>query len=154
MDDNRFRDKVKQGVSVQEVEDFARKYTWEVFTVVVIVAALLSGLFNWFLGGPGLCLLLLAVGAILGTLAPVPVEHILKRCSHFIRKQERITQIVLGVVQVVVAIFVPCVVFGVMGLMAGTAHDYFTHHVHQSQDGRGGFGGRNDRPRGSMNEHD
>ena len=154
MDDSKFTSKLKEGVSVQEVEDFARKYTWEVLTVLVIVAALLSGVFNWFLGGPSWVIIFTAAGAILGTLAPVPVEHIFKRCSHFIKKQERLTQIILGVVQIVVAIFVPCIVFGVIGLLAGTAHDYFTHHAHQAPDGRGSFG-RGDRPRGSSsNEHD
>lgn len=121
-------DKIKEGVSVQEVEDFARKYTTEVFSVLAIVIGGISSMYDFFTG-PKLTIAFLAIGVILGIFFPAPVEKGLKQFYSFSFKQEKTTQMILGLVKVVVGLFIPFVLFGFMGLLAGTSYHYYTRHA-------------------------
>ncbi|MBX7067117.1 MAG: hypothetical protein K1X28_07790 [Parachlamydiales bacterium] len=121
-------DKIKEGVSVQEVEDFARKYTTEVFSVLAIVVGSISSMYDFFTG-PKMTILFLAVGLIVGVFFPAPVEKGLKQFYSFSYKQEKTTQMILGLVKVVVGLFIPFILFGFMGLLAGTSYHYYTRHA-------------------------
>lgn len=121
-------DKIKEGVSVQEVEDFARKYTTEVFSVLAILIGSISSMYNFFTG-PKLTIALIAIGVILGVFFPAPVEKGLKQFYSFSFKQEKTTQMILGLVKVVVGLFIPFFLFGFMGLLAGTSYHYYTRHA-------------------------
>lgn len=127
--DKKFSDKLKEGVSVREIEDFARKYTTEVFCILAIIIATISSCWDFFLNGPKFALFFAAVGAILSILFPMPIEHAIKRMMHFTFKQEKSTQIILGVVELVIALFVPFLIFAFVGLLAGTAYQYFVRHA-------------------------
>lgn len=131
MKGNKFMDKLKEGVSVQEVEDFARKYATEVFTVLSIVIGAISSIFDFFTG-PGLTILFFAIGIIAGILFPTPVEKGLKQFHSFAAKQERSTQLILGAVKIVVAIFIPFLLFGMLGLLAGGSYHYYERHSQMS----------------------
>lgn len=124
----RLMDKIKEGVSVQEVEDFARKYTMEVFSVLAIVIGSISSMYDFFTG-PKMTIIFIAIGVILGVFFPVPVEKGLKQFYSFSYKQEKTTQMILGLVKVVVGLFIPFVLFGFMGLLAGTSYHYYTRHA-------------------------
>lgn len=128
MSKNKFMDKLKEGVSVQEVEDFARKYSIEVFTVVAIVIGAFSSMFDFFTG-PSLTILFTAIGVVLGIFFPAPVEKGLKQFFGFTFKQEKSTQLILGAVKIVVGIFIPFLLFGFIGLLAGTSYHYYTRHA-------------------------
>jgi hypothetical protein len=39
------------------------------------------------------------------------------------------TQIIIGIVKIIVALFIPFIFFGVMGLLAGTSYHYYTRHA-------------------------
>lgn len=121
-------DKIKEGVSVQEVEDFARKYTMEVFTVLAILFAAISGMYDFFTGAK-MTITFAAVGVIVGIFFPIPAERGLKQFYSFAYKQEKTTQLVLGVVKIIVGLFVPFVIFGGIGLLAGTSYHYYTRHA-------------------------
>ena len=54
----------------------------------------------------------------------------MKQLYNFTYKQEKTTEIILGAVKIVVAIFIPFIYFGIMGLLAGTSYHYY---VRQSQ---------------------
>lgn len=125
MNKNKFTEKLKEGVSVQELEDFARKHSTEVFTVVALVIASISSMFNFFTG-PSWSIFFIAIGSILGIFFPTPVDRGLKQLYDFIFKQEKSTQLILGAVKIVIAIFIPFVLFGTMGLLAGTSYHYYT----------------------------
>ena len=128
MDKNKFTEKLKEGVSVHEIEQFARKHTTEVFTVLALLIGAISSTFHFFTG-PGLTIMLAAIGAVLGIFFPAPVERGLKQLYSFTYKQEKTTQLVLGAVKIVIAIFVPFILFGVIGLLAGTSYHYYTRHA-------------------------
>jgi hypothetical protein len=128
MDKNKFTEKLKEGVSVHEIEQFARKHTTEVFTVLALIIGAISSAFNFFTG-PGMTIILTAIGAILGIFFPIAVEKGLKQFYTFTYKQEKTTQMILGAVKLVVAIFIPFILFGLVGLLAGTSYHYYTRHA-------------------------
>lgn len=121
-------DKIKEGVSVQEVEDFARKYTTEVFSVLAIVIASISSMYDFFTG-PKFTIIFIAIGVILGVFVPAPVEKGLKQFYSFSFKQEKMTQMILGFVKIVVGLFIPFILFGFIGLLAGTSYHYYTRQA-------------------------
>lgn len=121
-------DKIKEGVSVQEVEDFARKYTTEVFTVLALIIGAISSMYDYFTG-PKLTIVFLVIGTFLGIFFPAPVERGLKQFYSFSFKQEKMTQIILGVVNIIVALFIPFLLFAALGLLAGTSYHYYTRHA-------------------------
>lgn len=128
-------DQLKEGVSVQQVEDFARKYTVEVFSVLAIVIGTISSMYDFFTG-PKMTIFFIAIGVILGVFFPAPVERGLKQFYSFAYKQEKMTQMILGCVKIVVGLFIPFILFGVVGLLAGTSYHYYTRHAQIASEGR------------------
>jgi len=126
---NKFTEKLKEGVSVHEIEQFARTYAMEVFTVAALVIGAISSAWDFFTG-PKLTIFLFTIGTILGIFFSTPVEKGLKSLYHFSYKQEKTTQIIFGAVKIIVAIFIPFVLFGIFGLLAGRAYHYYTRHAH------------------------
>ncbi|PIS03300.1 MAG: hypothetical protein COT85_01060 [Chlamydiae bacterium CG10_big_fil_rev_8_21_14_0_10_42_34] len=118
-------EKIKDGVSVQEMEDFARKYTVEVFSVFAIAFGAISSMYDFFTG-PKLTIFFVALGVIMGIFFPVPVEKGLKQFYNFTFKQEKMTQLIIGCVKIIVGLFIPFVLFGFLGLLAGTSYHYYT----------------------------
>jgi hypothetical protein len=145
---NNLMDKIKEGVSVQEVEDFARKHTAEVFTVLAILIGTVSSTYDFFTSA-GLSILFLAIGIGLGIFFPSPIDRGLKQYYGFSVKQEKLTQLILGIVSIVVAIFVPFVIFGVVGLLAGTSYHYYTRNAQMTDHKTGKQSRRN-----TGDEHD
>jgi hypothetical protein len=125
MSKNKLSGKLKEGVSVQELEDFARKYSTEVFTVVALIIGCISSIFNFFTG-PTWTILFLTLGTVLGIFFPAPVDKGLKQLYDFTFKQEKMTQLILGSVKIIIAIFIPFALFAIMGLLAGTSYHYYT----------------------------
>jgi hypothetical protein len=124
---NKFADKLKEGVSVHELEGFASKHTTEIFSVIAMIIAAISSCYDFFTG-PALTIIFLTLGALVAVFFPAPVEKGLKQLYSFTFKQEKITEIVLGVVKIVVAIFIPFLYFALLGLLAGTSYHYYIRH--------------------------
>lgn len=129
MDKNKFTEKLKEGVSVREIEDFARKHTTEVFSIFAIIIATVSSIFNYFMNGAGFSIFFAAIGCIAAILFPVPVERGLKQLYNFMGKQEKSTQIILGALKLVIALFIPFLIFGLAGLLSGSSYHYYTRHA-------------------------
>ena len=148
MSKDKIIDKLKEGISVQEVENFARKHTSEVFSLVALIVAAISSMFDFFTG-PSMTILFMAIGAIVGILMPESINQALKRYYQFTENQEKTTRMMIGGVKIVVGIFIPFVLFGLYGLLAGTSYSYFSRHSnHTSGSGsahsRKGHGGDHD----------
>lgn len=124
---NKLGNKLKEGVSVHELETFARKHTTELFSVLAIIIGSISSIFNFFTG-PGLTIIFLGIGAIVSILFPAPIERGLKQLYSFTFKQEKMTEIILGALKVIIAIFIPFLYFGLLGLLAGTSYHYYVRH--------------------------
>jgi hypothetical protein len=124
---NKLMSKIKSGISTQQLEDFAHKYTPEVFAACAIFIATISSLFDFFTSSSW-SILFLAIGAILGLTFSAAVEIKLKRIYHFIANQDKTTEIVLGGIKIVIALFLPFVYFGFLGLFTGTSYHYHLRH--------------------------
>lgn len=128
MDKKKFSDHLKDGISVRDIEEFARKHTTEVFGILAIVIGSISSAFDFFTG-PGLSLFLLMVGSILSLVFPAQVERNLKQLFNFLSKQDKTTEMIIGCVEIVIAIFVPFLIFGLLGLLAGTSFHFYIRHA-------------------------
>ena len=146
---NNFIDKLKDGVSVQEMEDFARKHTIEVFMVLAILIGAISSMYDFFTG-PKMTIVFLSAVAILSIFFSAPVERGLKQLHSFLFKQEKMTQIIIGVVKIVIALFIPFVLFGLLGLLAGTSYHYYSRHAQITTESRP----QKSRRASSSDEHD
>lgn len=109
--------KLKEGVSVQELENFGKKYTTEIFLVLYFV---LAALLAKFFFGPMWSIFLAGIGGILGVLLPMKVEKAIRGVFQFVNKQEKITRLILGIVGLIVAFFLPPLIFFFIGLIGGS----------------------------------
>lgn len=108
--------KPREGVSVREIESFAKKHRFEVFFCLLFI---LSCFFTFVMWGPGWSIICASVGAILGVLFGGKITHLCKMIFHFIFKQETTTQLVLMIVTLILAIFIPPLFFLILGLHGG-----------------------------------
>lgn len=125
---NKIVDKLKEGVSVHELEGFASKHTTELFSVIALIIGAISSSYDFFTG-PKLTILFLTLGTLVAVFFPAPVEKGLKQLYSFTFKQEKMAEIILGAVKIVVAIFIPFLYFGLLGLLAGTSYHYYIRHA-------------------------
>ena len=128
MDKNKFTEKLKEGVSVHELENFARKHTTELLSVLATVIGAISSSYDFFTG-PKMTIFFLAIGAIVAIIFPAPVERALKQLYNFTFKQEKTTELIIGGVKIIIAVFIPFIYFGLMGLLAGTSYHYYIRHA-------------------------
>lgn len=108
--------KSKEGVSVKEIEAFAKKYRFEVFFCLAFV---LACFFTFVLWGPGWSVIAATIGVIIGVLFAEKMTRFSKTVFSFVFKQESTIQLVLGIVGLILAIFLPPLFFLLLGLHGG-----------------------------------
>ena len=108
-------EKQKDTVSVREIETYAKKHRFELF---LCLSFLLACFFSFVFFGAW-CLILAAIGGILGTLFAPKVDELTKKIQLFVVKQEKTTQLVLGIVGLVLSIFLPVLIFFALGVGGG-----------------------------------
>ena len=113
--------KILQGVSVKEMEDYVKNNMVDVFVVVAVVVASVSSIFHFFTG-PSWSIMLAGLGTILGILMPNSISENIEKFFSFVKTQDRTTQIIIGVVRIVIAIFQPLILFAIIGLQAGIGY--------------------------------
>lgn len=106
----------KEGVSVQELENFGKNYYLEIFFSAVFI---LASLFSFLFFGPMLSIYALGIGGVIGSCLSKQVARLAITVFNFCLSQQKATKIVIAVVGLVFAIVVPPVVFLISGLMAG-----------------------------------
>lgn len=126
MADKNLSDKFKESLSFKDLDGFGRKYLMEIFTVLALAVAAISSAWDFFTG-PRLSIFVFALGAIVAIFFPEPIRRVTKKMYRFTTAQEQTTQLILGVVRVVVGIFIPFVLFGAFGLLSGLAFHYYAH---------------------------
>lgn len=113
----------KEGVSVKEIEEFAKKHRFEVFFCLMFLFACIFGIVGMF--GPGWSIFLGMAGGALGVILPMKMDQLLKGIFHFVFKQDKTILIVLGVVALLIACVFPFIVFLIVGVAGGRA----MHHL-------------------------
>jgi hypothetical protein len=130
--------KFKEGVSVQELENFGKRYLFEIFFVLYfLIATLLTFLFF----GAGWSIFLAGIGGIIGIWLPQKVEKAARASFHFVFKQEKITKIILGVVGLIISFFLPPLIFFFLGLLGGTGMQIAASKMARFHEGEKGKGG-------------
>lgn len=109
----------KEGMSVKEIEEFAKRHRFEVFFCLVFLFACIFGIVGSF--RPGWSIFLGMAGGILGIILPVKTDFLLKKVFQFIFRQDKTVQIVLGVVALILACIVPFLIFLIVGIVGGRA---------------------------------
>jgi len=118
--------KIKDGVSIQELENFGRKYHFEIlFVIYFLLATFLS--FFWKTFGTTWSIFLAGIGGILGSWISDKIETAAHITFRFINKQEKITRLILAIAGALVAFFLPPVVFFLTGLMGGAGINRAAH---------------------------
>ncbi len=118
-----------------DVEKFAHKYMVETMTVAAIVVAAFSAWVHLFVGTLGWSVVLLVVGSVLGIFMPVQMDWAIKKMYSYSRGRGRVAAIVGEVVKIAVALFLPFIYFGFLGVMTGTAYQYYVHTTHAGNKG-------------------
>ncbi len=111
MDDNK-----KEGISVKDIENFTRQHRFEVFFCLAFVLAFFFALIMY---GAWWSVLGTIIGSIIGILLPQKIGGFSKKLFDFFQKQENTTQLILGAVLLIVAIFLPPLIFLFIGLHGG-----------------------------------
>ncbi len=109
-------EKKKEGVSVKELENYAKKHRFEIFFCILFILASLFTLIFW---GPTISIFLAGIGGIISVLLPEKIEHLSRKFSAMAFKQQGTTQLIIGIVALIVAIFLAPIIFLLMGLHAG-----------------------------------
>ena len=125
MGKEKFTEKLKEGVSVEEIEKFARKYTNEMFLILSLIIATVSSVFGFFTG-PSWSLFFAGLLAIVGIALPDQVGMVLNKLSKLQMQSEKSATIIIGIVRLVLSIFIPFVLFAELGLLAGHAFHSIT----------------------------
>jgi hypothetical protein len=120
----------KEGVSVKEIEEFTKKHRFEVF---FCLAFILACLFTFAMWGPGWSVVGAAVGAVIGVLLEKKVEGASRAAFTFVFRQERTTQLILGIVFLVLAIFIPPLYFLLLGVHGGKDLHRFAIETYQQK---------------------
>lgn len=125
--------KVKEQLS--EVERFTRKHTTETLTAIAILVGAFSAWAHLFAGTLAWSIILMAIGAILGVFFPNQVDQCIKKIYSF-SGEKKIGEMIAEIVKIAVALFLPFIYFGFLGLMAGVAYHYYAQGVSSGRKGK------------------
>lgn len=121
-------DKIKDSFSFRDLDGYSKKHVTEIVMAIALVIATISSSWNFFTG-PKLSIFMFSVGAIVGIFFPNPIDALIKRMWSFFNAQEKTTQLIINGARIVFAIFVPFVLLGMFGLLAGLSFHYYASHL-------------------------
>lgn len=119
---------MKESIPVEKIEKFRRKYATEVFSAAALIVGAISSLSHFF-SGPALTIFFTVLGTILGIFFPDQIDRALKWVYNFSFRQQKPAQTVLGILEIAIGFFLPFVLYGLVGLLAGSAYHYYTRHL-------------------------
>src|SRR5258707_276157 len=111
------QDKIKENLS--DAKRFARNHRREVLTGVAILVATFSSWGHFFVGTMGWSLLFVAIGALAALFCPRELEQGIEKMERFSIGEKRLSRIALHGVKIAVALFLPFLYFGLIGIHAG-----------------------------------
>lgn len=113
-------EKIKGGVSMQELESLAKKHMAEVFLILAVLVATISSVFDFFTG-PRLGIFFCGLGSIVVLALPKAMIPLQMKFFKFVAKQEKTGQIAIGVARLFIALFLPFILFAEIGMVMGVA---------------------------------
>lgn len=124
----------KDGVSVQQIENFGKRYHVEIFFTIVFI---LASFFSFLFYGPGWSIYAAGIGGVIGVWIPKHIGRIAHGTFRFCNKQQKVTVIIIAVVGIILSIFLPPLIFLSIGLIAGRS---FHRHAAESSGGNSSKG--------------
>jgi hypothetical protein len=108
----------KEGFTVKELQQKGKKYAVEIALVVIFA---LTAIFALVWGGAMIVwsIILSMALAIVGALLPKVMDRFFKASMSFLFGKQPVVGIVIAVVFIILAVFVPALPFAVFGLVAG-----------------------------------
>jgi len=106
----------KEGVTVKEIEGYAKNYRYEIFFCALFVLATIFSLVFW---GSTLSIFLAGIGAIVGALLAEKIHQFAHKMAETVLSKGSSFQMIVGLVALIVAIFLAPLVFLVLGLHGG-----------------------------------
>ncbi len=106
----------KEGVTVKEIEGYARGYRYEIFFCALFVLATIFSLVFW---GAELSIFFAGIGAIVGSMLAEKISQFHHKVSAMITSKEGAVQLIIGLLALIVAIFLAPVIFLMVGLHGG-----------------------------------
>lgn len=125
----------KMKESFSGVEKLARRYPIEILTAIAILIATLSAWAGFFVGTLGWSIFFLAIGAIVGIFFPIYIDKGIKAIYSYSIGVKKMGLIIAEIIKIGVALFLPFLYFGFLGLMAGTSYHYYTRFMQGGQKG-------------------
>ncbi len=122
--------KSKEGMSVKEIEEYAKKHRYEVFFCLLLVV---SGIATMFKMWPRWSVLFAAAGGIVAVLLSAKVEMLLKKAFSFVFERDKTIQIVFGLFALIIAIFLPPIIFLMVGLFGGRSMNLLAGEMSQKR---------------------
>lgn len=119
MDDN--NNEKKEGISMKEMEAFAGKYLNEMFLVATVFCASISSYFGWTMDS-FYSLISCALGFGGAIIFFNHIDSWILKAQTFLTKQDKMILLVIGCFRIILGIFVPFIVFAIVGVMAGTCY--------------------------------
>ena len=137
---NNLSNKFKDGVTVEELEKFARKYTNEAFLILALLVATVSSVFGFF-SGPIWSVLFMGAMAIVAIALPEKIGNFLRKILKFQVTAEKAITIMIGIVRIIIGLFLPFILFAELGLLAGfafhtTAREFIPPKKENSEDNK------------------
>ena len=108
---------MKDGFSMQEIEQFGRTHKQ---TILFSVILLLSAVFNTILWD-SLSIWLIALGGIAGLIFPEHIGNFLLKTGNFFGKLEKTVKMICAGVAIALSVIFPPLFFLILGLVAGVA---------------------------------
>ena len=106
----------KEGVSVKELEGYAKKHRLEVFFCLLFIIASLFTLIFW---GATLSIFFAGAGGVVSVLMPQKIETLARKVMTTIFRQEKATVLIVGIAILIAAMFLAPLIFLLVGLHAG-----------------------------------
>lgn len=108
----------KEGVSVEEMQSFFKNYGAEISLSLIFILSAISARF--FFGMETWCIMLLALGGIVGSLLPKPIRQGLQSVMRFCAGSgNKYSQLIIAIAAIVIAVVASPLAFLVFGLVAG-----------------------------------
>lgn len=106
----------KEGVTVKELEGYAKNYRYEIFFCALFIFATIFSLVFW---GAHISIFLAGIGGIVGALLSGPIEQFQHKMATTILAKDTSIQLIIALVAIIVSIFLAPLFFLCVGVNAG-----------------------------------
>ena len=99
-------------------------------TAIAILIGAISSWGHFFLGTLGWSMLFLVIGSVVGIFLPHQMDMAMRKVYAYSTRDRKWGEMLVEVVKIAFALFIPFLYFGFFGIMAGTAFQYYILSVH------------------------